>query len=102
MTTNNLQAGYQYLVDNNLIDNFINHQFTDSDINERKISQLNAFNVFPTDTEENILRNININLELKNIAKTGSCSNLEEYIYELIIYTRQTTRSQMNPSCTIF
>jgi hypothetical protein len=32
MTTNKLQAGYQYLFDNNLIDNFQNYQFSELDI----------------------------------------------------------------------
>jgi hypothetical protein len=32
MTTNNLQAGYQYLVDNNLIDNFQNYLITNSQL----------------------------------------------------------------------
>ena len=52
---------------------------------------------------KDIARNIDIKLELEKIAKNGSNSNssLTEYIYELIIYTRQTTESQMNPSCLI-
>jgi len=63
--------------------------------------QINEFNILPPDTEENIVRNIEIKLELENIAKNVSCTSLAEYIYELIIYTRQTTESQMNPSCSI-
>jgi hypothetical protein len=102
MQSNNLQAGYQYLVCNNLIDNFQNYQLTELDLNERKISHIDKFYVLPPDTEENIARNIDIKLELEKIAKNGSCADLAEYIYELIIYTRQTTRSQMNPSCSIF
>lgn len=101
MTTNKLQDGYQYICDNNLVTNFRNYLFTDKDINERKISHIDEFYVLPPDTEENIVQNINIKLELENIAKNGSCFSLEEYIYELIIYTRQTTRFQMNPSCSI-
>jgi hypothetical protein len=100
MTTNKLQAGYQYLFDNNLIDNFQNYQFSDLDINERKIWRLDEFHVLP-DSEENIARNIDIKLELENIAKTDSCADLAKYIYELIIYTRQMTELQMNPSCSI-
>ena len=101
MQSNKLQKGYEYLCDNNLIEVFLNYQFTESDINERKISCLDEFHILP-DLEENISRNINIKLELEKIAKTWSCSDLEEYIYELIIYTRQTTGSHMNPSCSIF
>ncbi len=101
MTTNKLQAGYQYLCDNNIVTNFQNYQFSELDINERKISHINEFHILP-DSEENISRNINIKLELEKIAKTGSYSALAEYIYELIIYTRQTTGSHMNPSCSIF
>ena len=51
MQSNNLQAGYQYLDNNNLIDNFLNYQFTDSDINERKILHIEKFNVLQPDTE---------------------------------------------------
>ena len=93
MQSTNLQAGYQYLVDNNLIDNFRNYQFTELDLNERKICCLDEFQV---------LCNIDIKLDLENIAKNRSYAGLAEYIYELIIYTRQTSGSQMNPSCTIF
>lgn len=100
MTTNKLQAGYQYLCDNNIVINFQNYQFSELDVNERKIWRLDKFHVLP-DSEENIARNIDIKLELENIAKNGSCADLAEYIYELIIYTRQTTGSQMNPSCSI-
>jgi hypothetical protein len=101
MTNNKLKAGYQYLCDNNIVINFQNYQLTELDINERKILYLDKFHVLPPDTEENIARNIDIKLELENIAKNGSCADLAEYIYELIIYTRQTTGSQMNPSCSI-
>lgn len=101
MTTNKLETGYQYICDNNLVTNFQNYLFTDKDINERKISHIEEFHVLPPDIEQNIARNINIKFELEKIAKTGSCADLAEYIYELIIYTRQTTRSQMNPSCSI-
>lgn len=101
MTTNKLQDGYQYICDNNLVTNFQNYIFTDKDINERKISHIDKFYVLPPDTEENIARNIDIKLELEKIAKNGSCADLAEYIYELIIYTRQTTELQMNPSCSI-
>jgi hypothetical protein len=100
MTTNKLKAGYQYLCDNNIVINFLNYQFSELDINERKISCLDKFHILPN-TEENISRNIGIKLELENIAKNGSCADLAEYIYELIIFTRSTTESQMNPSCSI-
>jgi len=100
MQSTNLQAGYQYLFDNNLIDNFQNYQFSELDINERKIVCLDKFHILPN-TEENIGRNIGIKLELENIAKNGSCASLAEYIYELIIFTRGFNRSQMNPSCSI-
>jgi hypothetical protein len=102
MTTNNLQAGYQYLVDNNLIDNFQNYQFTECDLNEKKIWCLDEFHALLPDTKKNIARNIDIKLELEKIAKNSSYTSFAEYIYELIIYTRQTTGSQMNPSCSIF
>ena len=102
MTTNNLQAGYQYLVDNNLIDNYQNYQFTELDINERKIWCIDEFHALPPDTKENILRNIDIKLELEKIAKNSSYTCFSEYIYDLIIYTREITCSHMNPSCSIF
>jgi hypothetical protein len=100
MTTNKLKAGYQYLCDNNIVINFLNYQFSELDINERKISCLDKFHILPN-TEENISRNIDIKLELENIAKNCSCADLAEYIFELIIFTRSTTGSQMNPSCSI-
>lgn len=101
MTTNKLQDGYQYLYDNNIVINFQNYQFTELDINQKKILCLDEFHILSPDSEENIARNIDIKLKLENIAKTESCAGLAEYIYELIIYTRQTTGSQMNPSCSI-
>ena len=102
MTTDKLQAGYQYICDNNIITNFLNYQMTEIDINERKISQLDEFNVLPPNTDENIARNINIKWDLENIAKTGSRTGLSEYIFELIIYARGATGvSYMNPSCAI-
>jgi hypothetical protein len=101
MTTNKLQDGYQYLYDNNIVINFQNYQFTELDINQKKILCLDEFHILSPDSEENIARNIDIKLKLENIAKTGSCAGLAEYIYELIIYTRQTTGSHMNPSCSI-
>ena len=80
MQSNKLQAGYQYLCDNNLIGNFLNYQMTESDINERKISQLDEFNILPLNSEENIeeiiARNIDIKWDLENIAKTGSRDGL--------------------------
>lgn len=36
MEISNLQAGYQYICDNNLITNFQNYQLTERDINEKK------------------------------------------------------------------
>lgn len=105
MTTDKLLAGYQYLCDNNLIGNLLNYQMTDSDINKRKISRLDEFNILPLNSEENIeeiiARNIDIKWDLENIAKTGSRDGLAEYIFELIIYSRITISSHTNPSCTI-
>ena len=101
METTKLQAGYQYLYDNNIITNFHNYQMTEQDINEKKISFLDKFHILSPDTEENIARNIDIKLELENIAKTGSCTGLAEYIFDLIIYTRGITNTYLNPSCSI-
>ena len=101
MTTNKLQAGYQYLCDNNIVTNFQNYQFNELDINQRKISCLDKFYILPN-MDENIGRNIRIKLELENIAKNSSYTSFAEYIFDLIIYTRQTTGSHMNPSCSIF
>jgi hypothetical protein len=67
MTTNKLQAGYQYLFDNNLIDNFQNYQFSELDINERKISSLDKFHILPPDSEENIARNIDTKQKLIHV-----------------------------------
>jgi hypothetical protein len=100
MQSNKLQEGYEYLCDNNLIEVFLNYQFTESDINERKISCLDKFKILPN-TEENITQNIEIIWELENIAKTGSRIGLAEYIFDLIIYSRGTGCSYMNPSCSI-
>ena len=100
-TTNKLETGYKYICDNNLLTNFLNYQMTESDIDERKISQLDEFHVFPSDTDENISQNIDIKWDLENIAKTGSRTGLSEYIFELIIYARGATGSNMNPSCLI-
>ena len=102
METTKLQAGYQYICDNNIVTNFQNYLFTDKDINERKISHIEEFHILPPDTEENIARNIDIKLELEKIAKTSSYTSFAEYIYDLIIYTREITCSHMNPSCSIF
>lgn len=102
MKSSNLQPGYQYLDNNNLIDNFLNYQFTELDINERKIWCIDEFHALPPDTKENISRNIDIKLELEKIAKTSSYTSFAEYIYYLIIYTREITCSHMNPSCSIF
>jgi hypothetical protein len=66
MTTNKLQAGYQYLFDNNLIDNFQNYQLSELDINERKIWRLDEFHVLP-DSEENIARNIDTKQKLIHV-----------------------------------
>lgn len=101
MTTNKLQAGYQYLYDNNIVINFQNYQFTELDINQRKISCLDKFYILSPDTEENIGRNIGIKLELENIAKNSSYTSFAEYIFDLINYTRGITDSHMNPSCLI-
>jgi hypothetical protein len=101
MTTDKLQAGYQYICDNNIITIFLNYQMTESDINERKISRLDDFHIFTPNTDENIARNIDIKWDLENIAKTGSRTGLSEYIFELIIYARGATGSNMNPSCAI-
>ena len=101
MTINKLQAGYQYLCDNNIVTNFQNYQFNELDINQRKISCLDKFYILPN-MDENIGRNIRIKLELENIAKNSSYTSFAEYIFDLIIYTRQTTGSHMNPSCSIF
>jgi hypothetical protein len=79
----------------------MNYQMTESDINERKISRLDDFHILPPNTEENIARNIDIKWDLENIAKTGSRAGLAEYIFNLIIYTRCATGSNMNPSCAI-
>ena len=100
-TTNKLETGYKYICDNNLLTNFLNYQMTESDIDERKISQLDEFHVFPSDTDENIAQNIDIKWDLENIAKTGSRAGLAEYIFDLIIYARGTGSSYMNPSCSI-
>jgi hypothetical protein len=51
ITTNKLQAGYQYICDNNLVINFQNYQFTELDLNERKISHIDKFHVLPPETE---------------------------------------------------
>ena len=101
MTTDKLETGYQYICNNNLIANFLNYQMTDSDIDERKISRLDEFHILPQNKEENIARNIDIKWDLENIAKTGSRTGLSEYIFDLIIYTRGATVSNMNPSCLI-
>lgn len=105
MQSNKLQAGYQYLCDNNLIGNFLNYQMTESDIDKRKISRLDEFNILPLNSEGNIeeiiARNIDIKWDLENIAKTGSRDGLAEYIFELIIYSRITISSHTNPSCAI-
>jgi hypothetical protein len=101
MTTDKLETGYKYICDNNLIGNFLNYQMTESDIDERKISRLDEFNVLPPNTDENIARNIDIKWDLENIAKTGSRTGLAEYIYDLIIYARCEIGSNMNPSCSI-
>ena len=101
MTTDKLETGYQYICNNNLIANFMNYQMTESDIDERKISRLDDFNVLPQNTDENIARNIDIKWDLENIAKTGSRAGLAEYIFDLIIYARGATGSNMNPSCAI-
>jgi hypothetical protein len=100
-TTDKLETGYKYICDNNLIANFLNYQMTESDIDQRKISRLDEFYVFPSDTDENIAQNIDIKWDLENIAKTGSRAGLSEYIYDLIIYARGATGSNMNPSCAI-
>ena len=70
---------------------------TEQDINERKIWCLDEFHVLP-DTEENIDRNIDIKWDLERIAQTGSCAGLAEYIFELIIYTKEKANSHLNPS----
>jgi hypothetical protein len=101
MESNKLQVGYQYLYDNNLITNFLNYQFTECDINQRKISRIDEFNIILPDIGENIAQNIKIKLDLKNIAKNGSFTNLAEYIFELIIYVRGIISSHANPSCLI-
>jgi len=101
MTTDKLETGYQYICNNNLIANFLNYQMTESDIDERKISRLDEFNVLQPNKEENIARNIDIKWDLENIAKTGSRTGLAEYIYDLIIYVRCAIGSNMNPSCSI-
>ncbi len=100
-TTDKLETGYQYICNNNLITNFLNYQMTESDIYERKISRLDNFHIFPPNTEENIALNIDIKWDLENIAKTGSRAGLSEYIFDLIIYARGATGSNMNPSCAI-
>ena len=100
-TTDKLETGYQYICNNNLIANFLNYQMTESDIDERKISRLDEFNVLQPNKEENIARNIDIKWDLENIAKTGSRNGLAEYIFDLIIYARGATWSNMNPSCSI-
>jgi hypothetical protein len=74
---------------------------TESDIDQRKISRLDDFHIFTPNTDENIARNIYIKWDLENIAKTGSRAGLSEYIFELIIYARCATGSNMNPSCAI-
>ena len=92
-----LQSGYQYICDNNLITNFQNYQLTEQDINERKIWCLDEFYVLP-DIEENIERNINIKWDLEAISQTGSCAGLSEYIFELIIYTKENANLFLNAS----
>ena len=97
METSKLQAGYQYICDNNLITNFQNYQLTERDMNEKKIWCLDEFHVLP-DIEENIDRNIDIKWDLERIAQTGSCAGLAEYIFELIIHTKENANSYLNPS----
>ena len=97
METSNLQAGYQYICDNNLITNFQNYQLTERDMNEKKIWCLDEFHVLP-DIEENIERNIDIKWDLEAIAQTGSCAGLSEYIFELIIYTKENANLFLNAS----
>ena len=99
METSNLHAGYQYICDNNLITNFQNYQLTERDMNEKKIWCLDEFYVYVLpDIEENIDRNIDIKWDLERIAQTGSCAGLAEYIFELIIYTKEKANSHLNPS----
>jgi hypothetical protein len=71
----------------------MNYQMT-----ERKIDD---FHILSPNTDEKILQNIEIKWDLENIAKTGSCTCLLEYIFNLIIYTRGATGSNMNLYCTI-
>lgn len=92
-----LQSGYQYICDNNLITNFQNYELTEQDINERKIWCLDEFHVLPN-IEENIERNIDIKWDLEAIAQTGSCAGLSEYIFELIIYTKEKANLFLNAS----
>ena len=92
-----LPYGYQYICENNLITNFQNYQLTQQDINERKIWCLDEFHVLP-DIEENIERNIDIKWDLEGIAQTGSCAGSSEYIFELIIYTKENTNLFLNAS----
>jgi len=97
MTIDKLKDGYQYICDNNLIIHIKNYTLTDQDMYERKICCLDEFNVLATDTEENKLLNINIKLDLEGIAQTGSCVDLSEYIFELILYTKETSDKMKLP-----
>lgn len=57
METTKLQAGYQYICDNNLVTNFQNYQFTELDINERKYRTLTN-SMFYHHIQKKILREI--------------------------------------------
>ena len=59
-TIDKLESGYQYICNNNLIGNLVNYQMTERDIDERKISRLDDFHIFPPNNDENIARNIDI------------------------------------------
>jgi len=59
------------------------------------------FHVLP-DIEENIERNIDIKWDLESIAQTGSCAGLSEYIFELIIYTKENANLFYECICVKF
>jgi len=84
-TQEELEIGVNYLKNNGIIDLYKNYRLKLRDIKEGKIYCLDEFNIF-TDID----KNIDMKWDLEQIIKSGSCHGLATYIYELILFVKES------------
>ena len=88
--SNNISHGVQYIVNNNLLDQFKNYIFSEYEIKNHSVI-MDEFKIFPEtddDFEDAIKKNIDIKFDLLNIIGPTTCHSFACYVYDLIMHIK--------------